>query len=55
MLGVGSHLISVNDVYGGTYRYFSKVASEKGVTVDFVEMSDVENISKYLKPETKVR
>lgn len=24
MLPTGSHIISVNDVYGGTYRYFTK-------------------------------
>jgi cystathionine gamma-lyase len=33
LLKSGSHLISVNDVYGGTYRYFTKVAQGHGVQV----------------------
>ncbi|KAL1302445.1 hypothetical protein AAFC00_002837 [Neodothiora populina] len=34
-LAQGSHVISVSDVYGGTHRYFSKVASAHGVKVTF--------------------
>jgi cystathionine gamma-lyase len=26
LLNAGDHMISVDDVYGGTYRYFSKVS-----------------------------
>lgn len=31
LLTNGSHLISVNDVYGGTFRYFTKVLTTHGV------------------------
>lgn len=31
----GSHVISIGDVYGGTHRYFSKVANNHGVETDF--------------------
>ncbi|KAF1346690.1 Cys/Met metabolism PLP-dependent enzyme-domain-containing protein [Delphinella strobiligena] len=34
-LATGSHVVSVSDVYGGTHRYFTKVASAHGVQVTF--------------------
>ena len=34
-LAQGSHVVSVSDVYGGTHRYFTKVAKAHGVTVTF--------------------
>lgn len=33
------HIISVGDVYGGTYRYFTKVAPNSGVEASFVHIS----------------
>ena len=33
------HIISVNDVYGGTYRYLTKVASQSGVQTTFLELT----------------
>ena len=55
MLGTGSHIVSVNDVYGGTFRYLTKVASTNGISVNFVNMTDDgEAIRKAWRPETKV-
>lgn len=34
-LAQGTHVVSIGDVYGGTHRYFSKVASTHGVEVTF--------------------
>ena len=34
-LAAGSHVVSVSDVYGGTHRYFTKVAAAHGVQVTF--------------------
>ena len=53
-LSTGSHLISVNDVYGGTYRYFTKVAVNHGVEATFVNLTNADDIEKHFKPETKV-
>ncbi|CEH16653.1 related to cys3-cystathionine gamma-lyase [Ceraceosorus bombacis] len=55
-----SHIVSVNDVYGGTYRYFTKVASTtQNINVDFVEMGGEaaaveERLRDAVKPETKI-
>ncbi|KAJ3230221.1 hypothetical protein HDU78_008529 [Chytriomyces hyalinus] len=54
MLPAGSHLVSVNDVYGGTFRYFTKVAASNGVDVSFVDMNDPNNILKHIKPNTRM-
>jgi len=53
-LSSGSHIVSVNDVYGGTYRYFTKVASTKNILVDFVDLSDPTNLEAAMKPNTKI-
>ena len=38
-LGPNAHVISVNDVYGGTFRYMSKVAKvNQGVEVTWVDL-----------------
>ncbi|KAG0265902.1 hypothetical protein BG011_003827 [Mortierella polycephala] len=53
-LPAGSHIVSVNDVYGGTYRYFTKVASALGVEVTFVDLKDASNIESVIRPNTKL-
>ncbi|KAJ1715049.1 cystathionine gamma-lyase [Aspergillus flavus] len=52
-LAAGSHVVSISDVYGGTHRYFTKVANAHGVDVTFTPTieSDVE---KLIRPETKL-
>ncbi|GAA5800194.1 Cys/Met metabolism PLP-dependent enzyme-domain-containing protein [Helicostylum pulchrum] len=50
----GAHIISVNDVYGGTYRYFTKVAVHGGIETTFVNLDDPANIESYFKPNTKL-
>lgn len=51
-LPIGSHIVSGADVYGGTHRYFTKVAPAHGVTTTFVQ--DLSEVSSALKPETRV-
>ncbi|QIW97361.1 hypothetical protein AMS68_002879 [Peltaster fructicola] len=52
-LASGSHVISVSDVYGGTHRYFTKVAMAHGVQVTFTPSIEVD-IEQLVKPETKL-
>ncbi|KAI8066761.1 Cys/Met metabolism PLP-dependent enzyme-domain-containing protein [Gongronella butleri] len=53
-LHTGSHLISVNDVYGGTYRYFTRVAVNNGVEATFVDLDDANNIKGHFRENTKL-
>ena len=53
-LKAGDHIISINDVYGGTNRYFNKVAGPIGIESTFIEMDNLETVEKAFKPNTKV-
>jgi cystathionine gamma-lyase len=44
LVKANGHVIAVNDVYGGTYRYLTKVAVNSGITTTFVEMSAPETV-----------
>ena len=53
-LDSGDHVVSCNDLYGGTYRVFTKVFQRFGLTFSFVDASDVAAIEKALTPKTKL-
>lgn len=50
----GDHLVVGDDVYGGTFRFLTKVYEKYGVAVDFVDMTDPANVKKAIRPETKM-
>lgn len=52
-LAAGSHVVSVSDVYGGTHRYFTKVAATHNVRVTFTPSIEID-ISELIRPETKL-
>jgi len=54
MLSAGDHMILGDVVYGGTYRYTTKVLSRFGVDVEFVDMGDPENVRNTIRPNTKL-
>ncbi|MCB0272340.1 MAG: cystathionine gamma-synthase [Bdellovibrionales bacterium] len=49
-----AHVICCDDVYGGTYRLFSKVLAHRGFSFDFVDCTNVQNIEKAITPKTKM-
>lgn len=55
LLDSGDHLICCDDVYGGTNRLFSKIASRHGIKVDMVDLTNLNALKKALKPNTKVQ
>jgi cystathionine gamma-lyase len=50
----GDEIISTNDLYGGTYRIFTKVFERYGIKFHFVPMSDTETLEKYVNENTKM-
>mgnify|MGYP000866737068 CR=1 FL=1 len=50
----GDHIISCNDLYGGTYRIFTKIYGKFGMDFSFVDMTAVDNIEKAITPKTKL-
>ncbi|XP_054646763.1 cystathionine gamma-lyase [Dunckerocampus dactyliophorus] len=54
MLKAGDGIICMDDVYGGTNRYFQKVAGEFGLQIDLVDCTKPEVVKAALKPNTKM-
>ncbi|MDI6789018.1 MAG: cystathionine gamma-synthase, partial [Planctomycetota bacterium] len=50
----GDHIISANDLYGGTYRLFTKLFVNYGMTFDFVDSTDLDNVRKVIRENTKL-
>ena len=50
----GDHVIVGNNTYGGTFRLFSRILSNYGIEFDYVDSSDVTNVEKAFKPNTKM-
>ena len=54
LLKPGDEVISTNDLYGGSYRLFTKVFQDFGIKFHFVGMSDVNHISEVINENTKL-
>lgn len=54
LLSAGDHIISCDDVYGGTNRLFSKITSRQGIDIDFVDATNLDNLRNAIKKNTKV-
>ncbi|HET6588124.1 MAG TPA: PLP-dependent aspartate aminotransferase family protein [Oleiagrimonas sp.] len=55
MLDSGSHVIAMDDLYGGTYRLFEKVRRRSaGLDFSFVDLNDAKALKAALKPETRM-
>lgn len=55
LLKSGDHILCVDDVYGGTGRFFRRVAVEiYGMQVDFVDMTNLKAFKAAFKSNTKV-
>lgn len=50
----GDHIVSCDDVYGGTYRILTKIFEPLGVQVTFTDLGDVNNLEKAIQPNTKM-
>ncbi|WP_321388208.1 cystathionine gamma-synthase [uncultured Enterococcus sp.] len=49
----GDHLLMGDDVYGGTFRIFEKVFVKNGLEYTIIDTSDLANIEKHIRPNTK--
>ncbi len=54
LLKTGDEVIAGTDMYGGTYRLFTKVFEKLGIVFRFVDMQDVKNISPLINANTKL-
>ena len=54
LLKPGDEVIAANDMYGGTYRLFSKIYEKFGIVFHYVDMSSMSNISSKINSNTKL-
>ena len=54
LLSAGDHVVATDDMYGGTYRLFSKVLERYGLTFTYVDMSDLNALKAAVRPNTKL-
>ncbi|MFH1724896.1 MAG: cystathionine gamma-synthase [Elusimicrobiota bacterium] len=53
-LRAGDHVVSCEDLYGGTYRLFTKVFERFGVRFSFVSTCDLGAVERAITPQTKL-
>ncbi|MCL5273472.1 MAG: cystathionine gamma-synthase [Chloroflexi bacterium] len=54
LLKPGDHVLAGNDVYGGTFRIFTRVYADYGIRFSFVEMSDLDAVRQAILPNTRM-
>lgn len=54
LLSAGDHVVVCDDLYGGTYRFFSRVLTRYGIAFTYVDMTDLKATRAAVRPETKM-
>ena len=55
LLDSGSHIIAMDDLYGGSYRLFDQVRRKSaGLSFSFVDLSEPENLTQHIQANTKM-
>ncbi|WP_340199563.1 cystathionine gamma-synthase [Ascidiimonas sp. W6] len=54
LLKPGDEVISTNDLYGGSYRLFTKIFQDFGIKFHFVGMENASTIESYISEHTKL-
>lgn len=54
MFRPGDHVVTTNDLYGGSYRLFTKVFEPYGIDFTFVDMTDLDKVKSAITDQTKL-
>lgn len=54
LLRPGDHVVSAEDIYGGTYRLLTKVYSQQQVSVSYVDGRVPQELARAIRPTTKL-
>lgn len=54
MFRPGDHIVSSNDLYGGSYRLFTSVFEPYGIKFSFIDMTDLDLVKESITPSTKM-
>jgi len=50
----GDHVVTCDDMYGGTFRLFDKIIRHNGIDFSFVDLTDANNLTSAIKENTKM-
>ncbi|QOG03405.1 cystathionine gamma-synthase [Flavobacterium sp. MDT1-60] len=53
-LKAGDEVIAMDDLYGGTYRMFSRIYKDSGIKFHFVDMTDITKLKSLINENTKL-
>lgn len=54
LFDAGDHILISRNTYGGTYRMSMNVLKRQGLTFDWIDTTDPENVAKHIRPNTKL-
>ncbi len=54
LLSPGDEVVAAADMYGGTYRLFTKIYQRFGIKFTYVDTTDASNVEKAISPATKL-
>ncbi|HEY0898821.1 MAG TPA: cystathionine gamma-synthase [Sphingobacteriaceae bacterium] len=54
LLRPGDEVITGNDLYGGSYRVFTRIFANYGIKFHFIDLSDPKNVHQYINENTKL-
>jgi cystathionine gamma-lyase/cystathionine beta-lyase len=54
LLKPGDEVITGDDLYGGTYRLFTKIYEKFGIKFHFIDLTNAENLHNYINENTRI-
>jgi cystathionine beta-lyase len=54
LLKSGDEILAVDDIYGGAFRLFTHIYEKFGITVNYVDTTNAENVFNAITPKTKL-
>jgi len=54
LLSAGDEIVAVDDIYGGAYRLFTHVYEKLGISVKYVDATEVDNVAHAVTSKTKL-
>jgi cystathionine beta-lyase len=54
MFKSGDEIIAMDDLYGGTYRMFTKIFKDSGIKFHFIDMNDLQKVESLINENTKL-
>jgi len=54
LLETGDEILAVDDIYGGAFRLFTHIYQKFGITINYVDSTEAENVFNAITPKTKL-